>query len=138
MPRSTANTAESIVVLGASLVARSLTFGRTGNLSALDPDGTLLLTPTRISLGELEVESLSRLDAAGRHIGGLPPTKEAFLHLAMYRARPSARAVVHTHSTYSVAVSCMRDTNRDNAITAHRLLRDARRSAGAAAVSRTR
>ena len=34
----------------------------------------------------------------------------------MYRARPSARAVVHTHSTYSVAVSCMRDANRDNAI----------------------
>ena len=34
----------------------------------------------------------------------------------MYRARPSARAVVHTHSTYSVAVSCMRDTNPDNAI----------------------
>ena len=40
MPRSTANTVESIVVLGASLVARSLTLGRTGNLSALDPDGT--------------------------------------------------------------------------------------------------
>ena len=116
MPRSTDRTAESLVALGASLFVRSLTFGRTGNLSALESDGTLLLTPTGISLGELEVESLSRLDAAGRHIGGLPPTKEAFLHLAMYRARPSARAVVHTHSTYSVAVSCMRDTDRDNAI----------------------
>ena len=139
MPRSTDRTAESLVALGASLFVRSLTFGRTGNLSALESDGTLLLTPTGISLGELEVESLSRLDAAGRHIGGLPPTKEAFLHLAMYRARPSARAVVHTHSTYSVAVSCMRDTNaRQRDPTAHRLLRDARRSAAAAAVSRTR
>jgi len=110
------STAEQLVALGASLFARGLTFGRTGNLSALDADGTLLLTPTGISLGELDVDSLSRIDPRGQHIGGLPPTKEAFLHQAMYRARPSARAVVHTHSTYSVAVSCMRDTNRDNAI----------------------
>ena len=114
--RAPASIAESLVALGASLFARSLTFGRTGNLSAMDTDGILLLTPTGISLGELDAESLSRIDSSGMHIGGLPPTKEAFLHLAMYRARPSARAVVHTHSTYSVAVSCMRDTNHDNAI----------------------
>ncbi|MGH3637424.1 MAG: class II aldolase/adducin family protein, partial [Mycobacterium sp.] len=47
-----------------------------------------------------------------------PPTKEAFLHVALYRARPDARAVVHTHSTHSVAVSCLRDINRDNALPA--------------------
>lgn len=110
------STAEHLVALGASLFTRSLTFGRTGNLSAVDDDGTLLLTPTGVSLGELDPGTLSRIDPAGHHIGGLPPTKEAFLHMAMYRARPSARAVVHTHSTYSVAVSCMRDTNTDNAI----------------------
>ena len=108
--------AEQLVALGASLFARSLTFGRTGNLSGLDTDGTLLLTPTGVGLGELDVDSLSRIDSTGQHIAGLRPTKEAFLHQAMYRARPSARAVVHTHSTYSVAVSCMRDTNPDNAI----------------------
>ena len=110
------STAQHLVTLGASLFARSLTFGRTGNLSAVDDDGTLLLTPTGVSLGDLDPETLSRIDPAGRHLGGLPATKEAFLHLAMYRARPSARAVVHTHSTYSVAISCMRDANRDNAI----------------------
>ena len=114
--RDRTSTAEHVVALGASLFARGLTFGRTGNLSARDDDGTLLMTPTGISLGELHVDGLSRVDPSGQHIGGLPPTKEAFLHLAMYRARPSARAVVHTHSTYSVAVSCMRDTDRDNAI----------------------
>lgn len=114
--RSPISTAEQLVALGASLFSRGLTFGRTGNLSAMDDDGTLLMTPTGVSLGELDVDSLSRVDATGQHIGGLPPTKEAFLHQAMYRARPSARAVVHTHSTYSAAVSCMRDTNADNAI----------------------
>ena len=43
----------------------------------------------------------------GRHIGGDPPSKELFLHSAMYQMRESARAIVHLHSTHSVAVSCL-------------------------------
>lgn len=108
--------AADIVELGASFFRRGLTFGRTGNLSALDDDGTVIMTPTGVSLERLRIDSLSRLDPAGGHIGGPPPTKEAFLHLAFYRARPHARAVVHTHSTYSVAVSCLRDVDPTNAL----------------------
>lgn len=108
--------AENIVDLGASFFARGLTFGRTGNLSAVDADGTILMTPTGVALDKLQAGRLSRLDATGRHLDGPKPTKEAFLHLAIYRARPQARAVVHTHSTYSVAVSCLRDVDRANAL----------------------
>jgi len=43
----------------------------------------------------------------GEHVAGPQPSKEAFLHAAMYRARPDDAAVVHLHSTYSVAVSCL-------------------------------
>ena len=42
-------------------------------------------------------------------ISGDPPTKEAFLHSAMYEERPKAGAVVHLHSTHAVAVSCLAD-----------------------------
>ena len=42
-------------------------------------------------------------------LAGDKPSKEAFLHLAMYRERPSAKAIVHLHSTYSVALSCLAD-----------------------------
>ncbi|MGV0743069.1 3-oxo-tetronate 4-phosphate decarboxylase [Mycolicibacterium sp. XJ870] len=108
--------ASDIVDLGASFFRRGLTFGRTGNLSAVDDDGTILMTPTGVSLDRLRATSLSRVTPDGEHLGGQPPTKEAFLHLALYRARPNARAVVHTHSTHSVAVSCIRDINRDNAL----------------------
>jgi ribulose-5-phosphate 4-epimerase/fuculose-1-phosphate aldolase len=105
-----------IVELGASFFRRGLTFGRTGNLSAIDRDGTIVMTPTGVGLDRLRPGALSRVDMDGRHIGGPPPTKEAFLHLAIYRARPSAGAVVHTHSTHSVAVSCLRDIDRSNAL----------------------
>jgi 3-dehydro-4-phosphotetronate decarboxylase len=108
--------ASDIVELGASFFRRGLTFGRTGNLSAVDTDGTIVMTPTGVSLERLNAPSLSRVAPDGRHIGGPPPTKEAFLHLAIYRARPHARAVVHTHSTHSVAVSCLRDVDSRNAL----------------------
>ena len=108
--------ADDIVALGASFFRRGLTFGRTGNLSARDADGTILMTPTGVSLERLQSDSLSRVNDAGALLDGPRPTKEAFLHLALYRARPSARAVVHTHSTHSVAVSCLRDVDRSNAL----------------------
>lgn len=110
--------ATDIVELGASFFRRGLTFGRTGNLSAVDSDGTIVMTPTGVSLERLDTGSLSRVSPAGQHIGGPPPTKEAFLHLAFYRARPHAHAVAHTHSTYSVAVSCLRDVDASNVLPA--------------------
>jgi ribulose-5-phosphate 4-epimerase/fuculose-1-phosphate aldolase len=99
-----------IVDLGSSLFARRLTFGRTGNISVRTGD-TVLLTPTGASLGALDPDALSVIDTAGRHLDGAKPSKEAFLHAAVYRARPDAGAVVHLHSTYSVAVSCLADVD---------------------------
>lgn len=95
---------ERVVRLGRSLFERRLTFGRTGNISVRRGDD-ILVTPTGASLGALT--ELSRIDVDGRHVGGPAPSKEAFLHAAVYRARPSAGAVIHLHSTHSVAVSCL-------------------------------
>ncbi len=102
-----AKLAEEICRIGASLFNRGLTHGSTGNISATLPDGGWLMTPTGSSLGTLDPARLSRLEANGRHIGGDKPTKEAFLHTCMYRERPKSGAVVHLHSTHSVAVSCL-------------------------------
>lgn len=103
----TAKLAEEICRVGASLFDRGLTHGSTGNISAALSDGGWLMTPTGSSLGTLDPARLSRLDATGRHVAGDKPTKEAFLHTCMYRERPKSGAVVHLHSTHSVAVSCL-------------------------------
>jgi len=97
---------DDIAAQGRSIFERGLTHGATGHISAALADG-YRMTPTGSNLGGLDPARLSKLDGAGRHIGGDPPTKEAFLHLAMYRARPNAKAVVHLHGTHSVAVSCL-------------------------------
>jgi ribulose-5-phosphate 4-epimerase/fuculose-1-phosphate aldolase len=98
---------DQICRTGASLFARGLTFGSTGNISVRLPDGGYLMTPTNASLGDLDPAKLSLLDAKGNLISGDKPTKEAFLHRAMYGQRDTANAVVHLHSTHSVAVSCL-------------------------------
>jgi len=104
---SDASIREKICRVGASLFGRGLTFGATGNISVRLSDGGYLMTPTNASLGALDPAKLSRLDASGRVLGGDPPTKEAFLHRAMYGERGAAAAVVHLHATHSVAVSCL-------------------------------
>jgi ribulose-5-phosphate 4-epimerase/fuculose-1-phosphate aldolase len=106
---------EQIVEFGRSLFERGLSAGSSGNLSVRLDDGWLL-TPTNASLGRLDPARLSKLDWEGRLVGGEPPSKEAFLHRAMYRQRGAAGAIVHLHSTHSAAVSCMCGLNHDDCI----------------------
>ncbi|WP_410657669.1 3-oxo-tetronate 4-phosphate decarboxylase [Amycolatopsis sp. lyj-112] len=106
---------ERVVTAARSLFDRGLTHGRTGNISVRDGD-RLLVTPTGACLGTLRSGDLSVIDADGRHVAGPPPSKEAFLHATVLRQRPTANAVVHTHSTHSAAVSCLAGLDPDDAI----------------------
>jgi ribulose-5-phosphate 4-epimerase/fuculose-1-phosphate aldolase len=97
---------EHICECGASLYARGLATGSSGNISVRLDDGWLL-TPTNASLGKLDPARLAKLDWQGNLLSGDPASKEAFLHRAMYQERPGAGAIVHLHATHSAAVSCM-------------------------------
>jgi ribulose-5-phosphate 4-epimerase/fuculose-1-phosphate aldolase len=97
---------DEICRLGRSLFERGLTPGSSGNISVRVDDGWLV-TPTNASLGFLDPARLSRLDAAGRLLSGDAPTKEVPLHNALYTTHGAAQAVVHLHSTHSVALSML-------------------------------
>ncbi|MEM7195420.1 MAG: 3-oxo-tetronate 4-phosphate decarboxylase [Pseudomonadota bacterium] len=118
---------ESICRHGESLYARSLTNGSSGNISARTSDGGLLVTPTGSSLGSLDPAELTLLDAQGNHVSGKPATKEMPLHHAFYDTRGDRTgAIVHLHSTHSVALSVLPDTDPDNVlppITAYSIMR---------------
>ncbi|CUH24276.1 L-fuculose phosphate aldolase [Jannaschia seosinensis] len=107
---------EDICHWAASIFERGLTGGASGNISARTEDGGLLVTPTGVSMGRLDPARLSQFDADGRHISGDAPTKEMPLHAAFYETRASAGAVVHLHSTHSVALSMLPETDPDNAL----------------------
>jgi ribulose-5-phosphate 4-epimerase/fuculose-1-phosphate aldolase len=98
---------EAVCRFARSLFERGLTPGSSGNISVRLDDGGWLVTPTNASLGFLDPDRLSRLDANGRLVSGDAPTKEVPLHNALYQTRSAARAVVHLHSTHSVALSML-------------------------------
>lgn len=105
----------AIVAQARSLFDRGLCPGTSGNISARIYDG-YLMTPTGASFATLDAVRMSQLDADGRHVDGDPPTEESPLHLAMYEQRPEARAIVHVHSTYAVAVACLADVDADDVL----------------------
>lgn len=116
---------EQICDVARSLYDRGLTHGSTGNISARCGDH-FLLTPTGSNLGRLDPARLSKLDHTGALIAGDPPSKESFLHLGMYEQRQGSGAVIHLHSTHSVAVSVLADVNQDDVlppITAYYVMR---------------
>lgn len=118
---------EEICILAKSLFDRGLTNGASGNISARTSDGGLLVTPTGSSLGNLDPARLSTFDADGNLISGDAPTKEMSLHSAFYDTRGARTgAVVHLHSTHSVALSVLPDIDPDNVlppITAYSIMR---------------
>jgi L-fuculose-phosphate aldolase len=94
---------------GRRMVADRLVVGTSGNISVRAGD-LIAVTPTGIEYADLEPTSIAVLDLAGHQMAGdLPPTSETPLHLALYRSRPTTRAVVHTHSVHATAASLLTD-----------------------------
>jgi len=117
---------EDICRFGRSLFERGLTPGSSGNISVRLADGGFLVTPTNASLGFLDPARLTRLDAQNKLVSGDAPTKEIPLHSALYETRGAARAIVHLHSTHSVAVSMLPEVDPKSVLppmTAYYLMR---------------
>jgi ribulose-5-phosphate 4-epimerase/fuculose-1-phosphate aldolase len=95
-----------IVRVARHLSARGLSPGSSGNLSVRVGD-RVLLTPTGSSLARVAADELAEVGLDGDPIGGERPTKELAIHLGVYAADPTARAVVHLHAPASTAISCL-------------------------------
>lgn len=98
-----------------SLFDRGFSVGTAGNVSVRLSDG-ILMTPTNVTLGDLVPERIAKIDNAGNHVAGDRPTKEVFLHQALYETRPEAGAIVHLHSTWATALSCLADVDPDDCV----------------------
>ena len=116
---------EDICILAKSLFERGYGCGASGNISVMTDQG-MIVSPTNSSMGRLDPARLSLVAPDGAHLSGDKPSKEAFLHLAMYEERPEMTSVVHLHSTHSVAVSCLAEVDPSDVlppITAYYVMR---------------
>ncbi|MFF7651620.1 aldolase [Streptomyces sp. NPDC007983] len=95
---------DEIVRVGTSLFDRGYVHASAGNISARVGDGHLI-TPTDAALGFLERHRLALVDAGGEQLAGDRASKTLTLHRRIYEADPTARFVLHTHSTHLVALT---------------------------------
>ncbi|MFB7715658.1 aldolase [Streptomyces sp. NPDC056105] len=95
-----------IVRVGTSLFARGYVHASAGNISTKLDDGQgHLITPTDAALGFLDAGRLARVDGDGEQVAGDRASKTLTLHRRIYAADPTARFVIHTHSTHLVALT---------------------------------
>jgi L-fuculose-phosphate aldolase len=103
--------ADELIACARGLAADGLLPGTSGNLSVRARHGEgALVTPSGRAWASLGAHELVRLADDGRVLGPArgKPTSEWRLHLAVYAAFPAARAIVHTHSRFATALSCLR------------------------------
>ena len=88
---------------------RGLVSGTGGNMSVRIPGTeTVLITPTGISLGDIDPEANLLVNLQGVVLEsplGLKPSKESSFHLAAYQLRPDVGAIAHLHPLYATAYS---------------------------------
>ncbi len=99
-----------LIAVGRKAVQAGLVIGSGGNLSARLPGADeCVVTCSGSALDELTPEQFSLVGIAdGAVRGGHPvPSSEAPLHLATYRVRPDANALVHLHPQTSVLLDAL-------------------------------
>ncbi len=79
-----------------------------GNLSILDADGSIWITPSRVDKGSLRPADVVRVGADGKPEGLHPPSSEFPFHREIYKRRPDIKAIVHAHPGALVAFSIVR------------------------------
>ena len=87
---------------------RGINVNKSGNVSARTSGGrSFFITPTGIPYESLEPDDIVEVSLdAERFEGRCLPSSEWEMHAEIYRRRPDAGAVVHTHSCYATALAC--------------------------------
>jgi len=90
--------------IGRRIWLKGFCAGNEGNHSYRVSDDRVLCTPTGISKGNLKPDDLCVVDMEGKQISGKRKrTSEILMHLAIYKARPEIKCVIHSHPPHATA-----------------------------------
>jgi len=99
---------QEIIAIGRKMVAEGLVVASFGNISCRSGD-KILITPTRLDYFEMEPSDIVEVNSTGKKLlGRRKPSSELLLHLEIYKNRADVNAIVHTHSLYATALSCLK------------------------------
>ncbi len=101
---------QSIIDACLLLEARGDIIGTYGNASARIPGG-LIVTPSRVDYHAITPDDMMTVADDGSILDGHRiPSSETSVHRLIFLARPDVGAILHTHSFYATALSCLHET----------------------------
>jgi L-fuculose-phosphate aldolase len=81
--------------------------GTWGNISVRVPEG-LIVTPSRVAYEIIETSDFVTISPDGTVLDGTRlPSSEAEIHRALMNKKTEVSAIIHTHSPYATAISCL-------------------------------
>jgi L-fuculose-phosphate aldolase len=105
---------EQINVIIGRIYRSGMTTTSGGNISIMDDNGDIWITPSGVDKGSLTVKDIVCVKKDGTKVGPHKPSSEYPFHKAIYEARPEIKAIIHAHPPALVAFSIARqvpDTN---------------------------
>ncbi len=100
--------AEQIVIMMDRIYTGGMTTTSGGNLSILDDNGDIWISPAGIDKGNLTFKDIVCVKADGTVVGIHKPSSEFPFHKRIYEMRPDLKAIVHAHPPALVAFSIVR------------------------------
>jgi len=95
---------EAVLATAKDMLRRGLVEGTAGNISARQEDGSIVITPSSVDYGEMQLDDLTVIDPDGKTLSakeGRSPSSEKLLHLACYRAFDDIGSVIHSHPVFA-------------------------------------
>lgn len=100
--------ADQLVMFMQRIYDKGLTTTSGGNLSIMDTDGNIWITPASVDKGTLSRRDIICVRPDGTCEGPHKPSSELPFHQSVYRLRPDLKAVLHAHPPALVAFSIVR------------------------------
>ncbi len=100
--------ADQLTMIMDQIYRTGMTTTSGGNLSILDDNGDIWITPSGIDKGSLTPDDMIRISPDGVIHGKHKPSVEWPFHRSIYRRRPDIKSVLHAHPPALVAFSIVR------------------------------
>jgi len=107
---------DQIAAIISRIYERSLTTTSGGNISIIDDNGDVWVTPAAVDKGSLRASDVMLVQRDGTVVGKHKPSSEYPFHKAIYEARPDIRAIIHAHPPALVSFSIVRQIPNPNVI----------------------
>ena len=107
---------DQIVAIISRIYERSLTTTSGGNISIIDENGDIWVTPSAVDKGSLRSSDIMLVKRDGTVLGKHKPSSEYPFHKAIFESRPDIRAIIHAHPPALVSFSIARSTPNTNVI----------------------